>query len=409
MTAFTNRVSSLTPSSVDFINRIGAWNHLKKYRTQKYEQMHVWDGVSGAAIDFGDVGLEAPAKPGVIATMCENDNLVRGLLRRIHELGGVEMIDKTRVKSIGYGTDDGEMDLSGWPVVQLDNGRELTARLLVGADGQNSPVRTFAGIESNGWDYGRMGVVATLRTESAGENVRTAYQRFLPTGPIALLPMPADHKSPKYDYATLVWSTTPEIAQKLKSLPPAQFASMVNAGLRLPMADLEYLYKHECDVTEELNWRESVLKLKDPKLPPKVVEVQEGSVASFPLKMRHADSYIAERIALVGDAAHTTHPLAGQGLNLGIGDVECLVKTLEHGVMDGKDIGSVLSLEPYFSERYLTNHIMLGVVDKLHKLYGTDFAPVVAARSMGLSAVNSLGWVKNMLMKQAAGGKTLIG
>lgn len=147
--------------------------------------MQVWDGVSGSRIEFNwDV-----KNSSTIAYMTENVNLVHGLLSRLEELGGAQLIDKTRVEGISFGEDHGTLDLRTWPVVQITGGRKLAARLLVGADGANSPVRTFAGIESRGWDYGRHGVVATVKTEDMPSAERTAYQRFLPTGPIALLPV----------------------------------------------------------------------------------------------------------------------------------------------------------------------------------------------------------------------------
>lgn len=149
--------------------------------------MQVWDGVSDARIEFGDVKRKDNE---TIAYMTENVNLVHGLLKRIDELGGVEIIDATKVQGITHGVETDEVDLRTWPVVKLDNGKSLTARLLVGADGANSPVRTFAEIESRGWDYGKMGMVATLKLEEgAGQRVKEAYQRFLPTGPIAMLPV----------------------------------------------------------------------------------------------------------------------------------------------------------------------------------------------------------------------------
>jgi len=132
--------------------------------------------------------------------------------------------------------------------------------------------------------------------------------------------------------------------------------------------------------------------------------VQEGSVAPFPLKMRHADSYITERIALVGDAAHTIHPLAGQGLNQGQGDVASLLRTITTAVESGQDIGSQLALEQYNSERYVANNALLGVCDKLHKLYSFESGPIVPLRSWGLQTVNSLGFLKGFLMRRAAGG-----
>lgn len=122
--------------------------------------------------------------------MTENTNLVSALLSRLAELGGTDIMDKTRVEAIFYGNDTGDFDYTSWPVVQVSSGKRLGARLLVGADGANSPVRTFAGIESRGWEYGRHGVVASLKLAPASlPHGNTAYQRFLPTGPVAMLPV----------------------------------------------------------------------------------------------------------------------------------------------------------------------------------------------------------------------------
>ncbi|KAG0133238.1 hypothetical protein HOY82DRAFT_483017 [Tuber indicum] len=389
---YSNRVSSLTPGSVGFLTDIGAWKHVQRNRVQDYHGMQVWDGVSGSRIVF-DWGVE---NSSTIAYMTENVNLVHGLLSRLEELGGAQLIDKTRVEGISFGEDHGTLDLRTWPVVRIAGGRELVARLLVGADGANSPVRAFAGIESRGWDYGRHGVVATVKIEDMPDVERTAYQRFLPTGPVALLPLPGN-------FATLVWSTTPEIAAQLKKLSPADFVAMVNSAFRLSHVDIAYMAKLDGGILEEYQWRQSVTPSDKAEVPSKILEVQEKSIASFPLKMRHADSYISERVALVGDAAHTIHPLAGQGLNQGIGDAQSLIKALETAVQTGQDIGSTLSLEPYYSDQYFKNNLMIGIVDKLHKLYGTAFPPVVAVRSLGLRAVNAMEGLKSMIMKQAAG------
>ncbi|PQE31339.1 ubiquinone biosynthesis monooxygenase COQ6 protein [Rutstroemia sp. NJR-2017a WRK4] len=405
---FSNRCSSLTPKSVRFLKEIGAWDEVERGRVQAYGGMQVWDGVSGARIEFDgwegnrqrreEVDAQAGEERGVVAYMNENINLVRGLLRRIDKLGGVDIV-QGKVADVDYGADMGEDgDFSGWPIVRVEGKEErLAARLLVGADGGMSPVRKWAGIESHGWDYGRVGVVATLELDARveGEEGKIAYQRFLPTGPVALLPLPGK-------YATLVWSTTPENAAVLKKLNARDFVAMVNAAFRLGMPDLKYMHTQESGQEEEVEWRMKHTKI-DGTVPATIVGVQEGSIASFPLKMRHADTYIGERVALVGDAAHTIHPLAGQGLNQGQGDVESLMRTIEYSVAHGMDIGVQMSLEKYNSERYTANHVLLGVVDKLHKLYAAESAPIVIARSLGLRAVNAMGPLKRFFMEQASG------
>jgi ubiquinone biosynthesis monooxygenase Coq6 len=368
--------------------------------------MQVWDGVTDARISFDWdtarplIGPRNPAQPTTIAYMIENVNTTTMLLSRLEQLGGVDMMTGTKVSSIELGTDTEKMNLSSWPIVSLSNGKTLAARLLVGADGANSPVRTFAGIEARGFDYNRHGVVASLTLEGqgwGGPEHKIAYQRFLPTGPIAMLPLPGN-------LSTLVWSTTPERAAKLKSLSQKDFVAMVNAGFRLSTTDLEYLHTLDKGQAEEVTWREKHTPVNGQAIPMPAVDLQAGSVASFPLRMRHADTYTGERVALVGDAAHTIHPLAGQGLNQGQGDAAALVRTIAHAVQTGQDIGSTLALESYNSERYAENNAMLGVCDKLHRLYSVESGPIVGLRSLGLRAVDAMGPLKGFFMSKAAGG-----
>ena len=361
--------------------------------------MQVWDGVSDARIEFDSVQRSGA---GPIAYMTENLNLTSGLLKRLEELGGVSVFDKARVENITFGEQTDELDLSQWPVVHLNGGKQLFARLLVGADGANSPVRSFAGIEAKGWDYNRHGVVATLELEGegwGGDGHKIAYQRFLPTGPVAMLPLPGK-------YSTLVWSTTPQNAALLKSLSPKDLVALVNAAFRLSPTDLQFMHAQGSGQEEEYSWRLQHTPFDHRAVPQEVTAVQDGTVASFPLKMRHANTYIGERVALIGDAAHTIHPLAGQGLNQGQGDVQSLANTIEYAVSHGQDIGTRMSLESYVSERYAANHVLLGVCDKLHKLYSVGSGPLVPLRSLGLNMVNAMGPLKNFFMNQAAGSGT---
>ncbi|RYP47056.1 hypothetical protein DL768_006851 [Monosporascus sp. mg162] len=394
---YSNRCSSLTPASANFLNRIGAWEHVDRERVQPYHEMQVWDGVSDARIEFDWAPGSREGK--TIAYMIENLNLTSGLIRRLDELGNTTIFGSARVENIAFGEETEELDLREWPIVHLAGGKQLAARLLVGADGANSPVRTFAEIPSRGWDYERHGVVATLELEGEGwdgNNVKVAYQRFLPTGPVAMLPLPGN-------LSTLVWSTTPSNAALLKSLSARDFIALVNAAFRLSPVDLEFMHTTQSGQQDELTWRLQHTPVNSHAVPQTVVGVQEGTVASFPLKLRHADTYIGERVALVGDAAHTIHPLAGQGLNQGQGDVESLARTIEYAASHGQDIGTRMSLEPYNSERYAANHLLLGVCDKLHKLYSVGGGPLVPLRSLGLNAVNAMRPVKQFFMNQAAG------
>jgi ubiquinone biosynthesis monooxygenase Coq6 len=275
---------------------IGAWSYIDQSRVQPYNGMEVWDGLTNSRITFDwneTSSFPSQQKPSsqTIAYMIENLNLTTGIQKFLAELGGVTIISPEKVESINYGPATDYVDLSSWPTVTVSSGRKLAARLLVGADGANSPVRTFAGIQARGWQYGRMGVVATIQLES--EPLRKiAYQRFLTSGPIAMLPLPGT-------MASLVWSTTPERAQALKSASKEDFVALVNSGFRLESVDIDYLHKMPGGQAEEYNWR-SEQTSSIGILPTIVTGVQEGSVAPFPLRMQHADTYTAERIALVG-------------------------------------------------------------------------------------------------------------
>ncbi|KAF9462894.1 ubiquinone biosynthesis hydrox [Collybia nuda] len=426
---FSNRVVSLTNSSQTFLREIGAWDHVEASRTSPMEEMQVWDGVSDARLKFSATEIGLDVSEDGMARLTEILNLQRGLLRRLEGFSNIKICDKMKVQTI---TRDSE-ERGGWPMVHLESSQVLRARLLVGADGFNSPVRSYAGVPSFGWSYDRQGIVATMvhapRGAFEGPNT-TAYQRFLPTGPIAFLPL-----SPTI--SSLVWSNRPHIASALIGSGPDVLANMINAAFRLPEVSLRYLFNRiveayskgnplsGSEIQREIFWREqshsvdpnsafasAMVKTREGVppvdsqfVPPLVSMIQAGSVASFPLKFNHAESYIGEgiggRTVLVGDAAHTVHPLAGQGLNMGIGDVESLTRCIHNALIQGGDVGSYTALQPYARERYLANHSLMAAVDKLHKLYTTTSEPVVWARSVGIEILNELDSVKAAIMTVA--------
>lgn len=323
----------------------------------------MWDGISGARITFD--ASETP-ESSEMARMTENLNLQRALLRNISDTPSVHVIQNVKVESI----EREEGDANRWPLVHLSNGAILRTRLLVGADGFNSPVRSFAGISSYGWSYDTQAVVATLNHAPRGPFQapnNSAYQRFLPTGPIAFLPL-----SPSI--SSLVWSTKPHIAAVLSKSSPGVLEQLINAAFRLPEPSLQYIYRRLLEgamsseeIKEEIAFREHSDGISSHSayasatsmvseggippddadaLPPLVTSIQPGTIASFPLRYNHAESYIGEgagsRTVLVGDAAHTVHPLAGQGLNLGLGDVDALSRCITQALTQGSDIGETL-------------------------------------------------------------------
>lgn len=445
---YSNRASSITPTNASFLQDIGAWHHLDLTRVQPYDEMQVWDAGNDSSMvfDWKTEAIRYNAPLRTVATMVENANLTRALLRRLEELGAQhDLQSDTRVEGISTGLDEPDgMDLSTWPVLTLQTNnragktsrRRIAARLLIGADGINSPVRTFAGINSYGWDYNRHGVVATLRlqpqssaptptsqpeetdfdsaldqflrdepatslssegaTSTSGNNGSsnsmppnraTAFQRFLPAcgGPIAILPLPNN-------FASLVWSTTPTTAAYLKALSPRALVATINAALRLDQTDIKYLLSQSPTATShpdsestphesELAWRLS--HTSPPSIPgpvPLIHSLQPNTLASFPLRLRNASAYTSPRTALAGDAAHTIHPLAGQGLNLGLRDAHALAHTLAAATIRGADIGDPLALEPYARQRYPAALAVAGGVDLLNTLY-----------SLGSSSSSSVG------------------
>lgn len=444
---YSNRASSLTPTNVAFLDKIGAWDCLDQSRVQPYDEMQVWDAANDSSLQFDwrAEGRKYNAPPRTVATMVENANLTKGLLKRISNLGADDcLLTSTSVSSIENGQDDSDgHNLSTWPILSLSSSSatatstsgksSLAARLLIGADGFNSPVRTFAGISSHGWDYNRHGVVATLKLEPREpthftdpnsldsfftdedttplSNHATAYQRFIPSlgGPIAILPLPDNH-------ASLVWSTTPQVAAYLKTLSPESFAATVNAALTLSQADIKYLTTLETKDpkfhSSELTWRLKHTPQTTPVTPPQVISVQPGTIASFPLRMRHTTSFTAPHIALAGDAAHTIHPLAGQGLNLGLGDVSSLASTIEYAVSHGMELGDPMTLERYSRDRYGVGLKMAGTTDGLNWLYqigaeggiiGDGLLGSIAGRvrGLGMKVVDSLPGLKERIMRNA--------
>ena len=388
------RVVSITPTSTDFFKKIGGWDYVKEERIQSYDFIHTYDGVSGAKMEFDSPEL---------ATMIENVNIQSMLYQRIKTLNyenpgqELQLLDNTKVVDIK------EDSVNEWPVVTLSNGDVIKTRLLVGCDGYNSPARKYAQIESRGWSYNRWGNVATCKYKDTEFRFPTGWQRFLPTGTLAFLPLPNN-------WCSLVWAVPPEISNILGKLNDDQFTYMLNAAAKLSPEELQYLYKvadqHPAELIDEIRWRLEIFnhKLSTPEqaedFPLEIDYIAPNSRAKFPLKLSNADSYVEERVALVGDAAHTTNPLAGQGLNMGQADVKSLVETLERARSRGLDIGAKFALEPYWSERFLPNHVMLGIVDKIHKVYSTDFKPLVWARSLGVNALNSVPFVKDWMVTQ---------
>eukprot|EP01127_Copromyxa_protea_P023239 TRINITY_DN8650_c0_g1_i1.p1 TRINITY_DN8650_c0_g1~~TRINITY_DN8650_c0_g1_i1.p1 ORF type:complete len:471 (-),score=102.24 TRINITY_DN8650_c0_g1_i1:47-1459(-) len=370
------RVFSINPASTQLFKAIGAWEKMKNARVTPYHHMHVCDGVSSGKIDFsGDLGH-----------IIEQKVITGALVDTMKEIPNLEIISD-KIGSISFPEPANQSDLA----TVSTSTRTLSARIIVGADGANSFVRKQAGIETFGWNYNQKGVVATIRTNGSND---TAFQRFLPTGPIAFLPL---HDN----YASIVWSTNAVQADQLLKQTPEQFLESLNHAFSAPQIQ---------NSTFEQAWNflgDSVSSYfginSGPSFSlPEILSV-EGPRAAFPLKFAHVNKYVQPRLALIGDAGHSIHPMAGQGINLGFADVVTLTHVIQKSIETGTDIGSIVMLEDYSKNRTAANIPMMLGVDALKHLFGSKFGPAVCLRSVGLGAVNKVGLVKDLFKSQALG------
>ena len=341
------RVVGLAPSSVMLLDELGVWTSIREARAGPYSHMHVWDAESGAAIDF-DAADEGRDRLGYIV----ENNLVQWMLWQALEAAGVRRMCPVAVQ--GFEAREDRIQL------ELADGGTLAAGVLVAADGAASPLRQLAGIGTRGRDYAQRAVVAHVASERPHEN--TAWQRFLPGGPLALLPL-ADGRS------SVVWS-----------LPEAE--------ARRVLALDEQGFRDELGVASD--FRLGRIVATTPR-------------AAFPLKLQLAERYQADRFVLLGDAAHTVHPLAGQGVNLGLRDVAELRDTLVDARAAGRDIGAVHVLRRYARRRRSADTLDALGFDALARIYAWRSPALVAARSVGVRLLDRLAPMKRKLSEHAAG------
>jgi 2-octaprenyl-6-methoxyphenol hydroxylase len=254
----------------------------------------------------------------------------------------------------------GTVDARDGRTLFLSDGSEIIAPLIVGADGARSKMRELAGIGVRHWTYPQSGIVCTVRHARSHHNV--AHEHFLPAGPFAILPL-ADNR------ASLVWTERATLAPALIALPPDEFLAELATRFGDFLGDLAL----------------------------------EGPIWSYPLSLHLAERAIDMRLALIGDAAHGMHPIAGQGFNLGLRDVAALAETVVDAARLGLDIGAGTVLRRYADWRRLDTLAMLGITDLLNRLFSNDVPPVRLARDLGLAAVNRVPPLKRFLMHHAMG------
>ncbi|XP_028678168.2 ubiquinone biosynthesis monooxygenase COQ6, mitochondrial [Erpetoichthys calabaricus] len=386
---YGTRVSSINLGSATLLSAVGAWDHILNMRCKPFKRMQVWDACSDALITFDKGNLEDE-----MGYVVENDVIVAALTKQLDSLKGqVQVRYRSRVVKYTWPPPYHVAERSPWVQVELANGQQLQTKLLIGADGPNSMVRRTAGIRTIQWNYDQSAVVAVLHLSEPTEN-NVAWQRFLPSGPIAMLPL-SDSAS------SLVWSTSHQHAEDLLSLDEETFTDAVNSAF--------WSNEYHSDLIDTAgSVFRSALSLLIPygssprQLPPSVAGIGPQSRATFPLGVGHASEYICHRGALIGDAAHRVHPLAGQGVNLGFGDVVCLTQHLSKAAFDGKDLGSTPHLLEYETDRQRHNLPMMAAIDAMKRLYSTKMAPFVLLRTLGLQATNAISPLKDQIVAFAS-------
>lgn len=355
------RVSALSRASQRILERLGAWSRIAVLGANPYRRMCVWDALGGGSIAFDAQALGEPDLGHII----ENRVIQLALWETLESSPDIRLFCPASIADlIGNDTErhDTDVQAGGGQGMQLvlGDGQIVQARLLVAADGRDSLIRELVGIQTDGWDYDQRAIVATVRPQDWHQE--TAWQRFLPAGPLALLPL-ADGR------CSVVWSATQERAEELLALNEAAFSA---------------------EITEASEARLGRLVLEGPR-------------AAFPLRLQHAKRYVLPGVALVGDAAHAVHPLAGQGVNLGFLDAAELAAAIDLALARGRDIAGLWTLRHYERARCGDNMAMLGAMDLIKRLFSNDVPPLAALRSLGLTLTDHVDPLKHLFMARALG------
>jgi 2-octaprenyl-6-methoxyphenol hydroxylase len=349
---FDGRAYALAIASKRLLSAVGVWPALAD-KVQPILQIKASDGLAGQGpapffLNFDAAEIEE----GPMGFMAEDRHLYAAFLEAMQK-AGVELISGESVVSQ-------EVDASGVSV-SLASGRVLRARLLIGCDGRGSGVAARAGISRTGWGYGQTALVTAIAHERDHHGI--AQQYFMPSGPLAILPLAGGHHS------SIVWSEEAEAAANIQALSDDDY--------------LEALRPRFGDFLGEISLA--------------------GERFTYPLSLSLANSFIAKRVALVGDAAHGVHPIAGQGLNLGLRDVGALAEVLILAMRRGEDIGALDVLERYQRWRRFDSTALALGMDGVNRLFSNDNPILRMGRDLGLGLVNAVPALRRGFMRQAAG------
>ncbi|WP_273839512.1 3-demethoxyubiquinol 3-hydroxylase [Providencia rettgeri] len=342
------RISAISRSSVELLQQLGAWQHVEAMRSVPYRQLETWEEPeSNVVFDAQSLGLPE------LGFMVENRVLQLALWQECQKYSNLELVCPVKLVNLYQPKNQKEWRL------ELDDNRLLEAKLVVGADGANSQVRKMAGIGSRGWQYRQSCMLITIQTEQPQQD--KTWQQFFPSGPRAFLPL--------YDnWASLVWYDSPAKIRRLQSMSMEQLTGAISEAF--------------------------------PERLGKVTAIASGA---FPLTRHHANRYVMDGLALIGDAAHTINPLAGQGVNLGYRDVESLLNVVNYAREYLQPWYSVDVLKRYQRRRLPDNLIMQAGMDVFYMAFSENLPGLKMFRNFGLMAAQRAGEAKKLALKYALG------
>lgn len=343
---FDGRGSAIAAGSQRILAGLGLWDQIAA-DAEPILEIRVADGNSPLFLhyDHREIG------DGPLGWIVENAVTRRALAAAIGA-ADIDVFDGAELSGTEFGPDDATLSLS--------DGRTVSARLVVAADGRNSPLRDAAGIDAARWSYPQTGIVCSVSHEAPHHGI--AQEHFLPAGPFAILPMTQNRSS-------IVWTERNRLAPGFMGMNDDDFARALGERFGSYLGD---------------------------------IDVGAGRW-SYPLSVVHAKRYVAPRLALAGDAAHAIHPIAGQGFNIGLRDVAALAEVVIDTMRLGLDPGGDMPLERYERWRKPDNMMMIAVTDGLNRLFSNDIAPVRHARDAGMALVNQARPLKRVLMRHAMG------
>lgn len=339
-------------SSREIWQKAGIWDQIEP-QIEPFTTVMMSDANYPHVVKFTPQDL----KTDVVGYVAEHRVLLKVLYDTLADAENIRLMMPVKVDQLTVADESAVLNLHS---AEKESPTTISARLVVGADGSNSQVRSQAGIQTRGWDYNQACLVATVLPELSHQN--TAYERFWPSGPFAILP--SNHKE-----CRIVWTVSEQDAKSLLASDLPTFTQ-----------ELQKRYGHQMGQIQVVSER-----------------------YAFPAKIQQAKDYVRSRIALVGNAAHTCHPVGGQGLNLGIRDADALATVILKTYYRGEDIGNVQNLKPYQRQRKRQNFLSLGFTDVINRVFSNEFVIIQPMRRLGLRLMQWIPFVRINALKFMAG------